>query len=220
MLHHTHLSFKEPLEYREETYHIVLHHSEVTSRHTVEDIHRWHQNKGWAGIGYHFFIDKDGEIYEGRPLDTVGAHAYGHNKMSIGICFEGDFNKEEMNDEQVDASIMLLAILSLAYPESAIDAHKDLTNKDCPGKNFPMERIYENVGLCKMFLKALFGEQVELMMVSNEWRHAHDGMGDEAEEERRHNAPDWFETGNFNYQRFLDLLAEVEEEDWHRLCRE
>ncbi|MBP9550733.1 MAG: hypothetical protein KBE34_02250, partial [Veillonella sp.] len=32
---------------------------------------------GWAGIGYHFVIRKDGTIERGRPLSVVGAHDKG-----------------------------------------------------------------------------------------------------------------------------------------------
>ena len=63
---------------------LVLHHAAATTC-TVEDIHRWHIDNGWSGIGYHFFVRKDGTVYEGRPIDKVGAHAYNYNSISIGI---------------------------------------------------------------------------------------------------------------------------------------
>ena len=49
---------------------------------------------GWAGIGYHFVIRKDGTIERGRPLSVVGAHAQGDNLHTIGICMAGNFEKE------------------------------------------------------------------------------------------------------------------------------
>ena len=48
----------------------------------------------WAGIGYHYYITKDGTIWASRPDCTVGAHASGGNSDSIGICFEGDYDVE------------------------------------------------------------------------------------------------------------------------------
>lgn len=158
MIHQTNLAFSESLVTRTKTSLIVLHHSEVTSPHTVYDVHKWHQKKGWAGIGYHYFISKDGNIYEGRPLDTVGAHTYGYNKESIGVCFEGNFNKEKVSDLQIDASIMLLAILSLAHNNIPIKCHRELVpTKMCPGKLFPIDHILENVRICKKYLVSLFG---------------------------------------------------------------
>nr|WP_243240285.1 N-acetylmuramoyl-L-alanine amidase [[Clostridium] hylemonae] len=74
---------------------IILHHAEA-SNCTVQDIHRWHKNNGWAGIGYHFLVRKDGSIYRGRPEWAVGAHASGSNSDSIGICFEGAYMTETM----------------------------------------------------------------------------------------------------------------------------
>ena len=152
MLHKTNLQFKEKLQFRAEhgTKYIVIHHSEVSTPHTVEDIHRWHQKRGWAGIGYHYVISKDGEIYEGRPSNTVGARVKGHNAESIGVCFEGNFNKEKMKEKQLNASIMLLSWLSIAYANATICGHHQLAKeKTCPGKNFPFDSLMKKINDCK-----------------------------------------------------------------------
>lgn len=47
------------------------------------------RHRGFRDIGYHFYITRDGEIHAGRPLEQVGAHCRGHNRHSIGICYEG-----------------------------------------------------------------------------------------------------------------------------------
>ena len=119
MINGLNLRFNEELKPRAFTDYIILHHSGVKARHTAKDIHQWHKNKGWSGIGYHYFIDKEGNIFECRPRDTVGAHAKGYNENSIGVCFEGDFNKETMTDAQCsDEVIRFLFFLGLTYPES------------------------------------------------------------------------------------------------------
>ena len=142
MLHKLNLEFNEELKPRTTTQYIILHHSEVASSHTAEDIHQWHKNKGWVGIGYHYFVDKEGEVYEGRPRETVGAHTRGHNDESIGVCFEGDFNKESMSEKQENAAIKLLTILSLVYNDAELRTHNDFNpDKNCPGKNFPFNRL-------------------------------------------------------------------------------
>lgn len=56
---------------------------------TVQDIDRWHRQRGFKSIGYHFVIYRDGSIHKGRPLDQIGAHCTGHNANSIGICYIG-----------------------------------------------------------------------------------------------------------------------------------
>lgn len=71
----TNLKFNA-MDIRNKTEQIVLHHSGVTVLQSVETIHNYHKNtNGWSGIGYHFYVRKDGKIYRGRPENTVGAHA-------------------------------------------------------------------------------------------------------------------------------------------------
>lgn len=142
------LTFNKPLETREpgSTRFIILHHSEVSSPHSAADVHHWHQNKGWAGIGYHYFITKKGEVQDGRPPHAVGAHTRGHNFDSIGVCFEGDFNKETLSHEQEQTAVTLLTELCTAYPDAKLRRHSDFSRlKHCPGKNFPFDLIKDLV---------------------------------------------------------------------------
>ena len=126
---------------RDVTNGIVLHHA-AAEKCTADDIHAWHLNNGWAGIGYHFFVRKDGSIYRGRPIDTVGAHTYGENSETIGICFEGNFENEEMPQKQIDAGVELVSWLLEIYPEiTKITKHMDHNATACPGKNFPFDEI-------------------------------------------------------------------------------
>ncbi len=74
---------------------IVIHHVAIPSGDiSSQAIHKAHLKNGWAGIGYHFVIRKDGTIERGRPLSVVGAHAQGDNLHTIGICMAGNFEKE------------------------------------------------------------------------------------------------------------------------------
>ena len=121
---------------------IILHHAEA-SNCTVQDIHRWHLNNGWAGIGYHFFVRKDGTIYRGRPENKLGAHTSNHNTGSLGICFEGSYNKETMPSEQLRAGQELITYLRDKYGllKANVYKHKDFNSTDCPGNNFPYETL-------------------------------------------------------------------------------
>ena len=80
---------------RSKTDYIVLHHAEAV-KCTAQDVHSWHRANGWTGIGYHFFVRKDGTIYRGRPINVVGAHVQGMNSCSVGICAEGDYHTKEI----------------------------------------------------------------------------------------------------------------------------
>lgn len=135
----TNLQFKE-MSTRKTTERIILHHAAATNC-SAEDIHRWHLGNGWSGIGYHFLVRKDGSIYRGRPEEKVGAHAYGSNHNSIGICFEGNFMEEDMPAEQIKAGQELVAYLKNKYNITTVQRHKDVCSTNCPGDKFPFDEI-------------------------------------------------------------------------------
>lgn len=135
----TNLEFRN-LEKRKLTRRVILHHAEA-SNCTAEDIHRWHLNRGWSGAGYHFLVRKDGTIYRLRPEDTVGAHAYGSNYDSIGICFEGKYMEEDMPEAQIKAGQELVAYLKNKYGITTVQRHKDVCATSCPGDRFPFDEI-------------------------------------------------------------------------------
>lgn len=140
----TNLSFGS-MSRRNRTSRIILHHAEASTC-TVQDVHRWHKNNGWAGIGYHFFVRKDGSVYRGRPEGTVGAHASGSNSDSIGICFEGTYMTETMPAAQKAAGKELVAYLKNKYGISKVQAHRDVCATSCPGTNFPFADIAGSSG--------------------------------------------------------------------------
>lgn len=125
---------------RNATTRIILHHAAAVTC-TAQQIHGWHLANGWAGIGYHFFVRKDGTIYRGRPEDVVGAHAGSNNYDSIGVCFEGSFDKEQMGDVQRRAGAELVAYLKERYGISKVQKHSDVNATGCPGAHFPFDAI-------------------------------------------------------------------------------
>ena len=142
------------LSTRAHTDYIALHHAEASTC-TAEQVDRWHKENGWSGIGYHFFVRKDGSIYRGRPLTTMGAHVSGMNNCSIGICAEGKYSTETMPDVQKRAICRLLVYLKdTYYPNAKIVGHKEIGDSDCPGRNYPLEDIKQNY-------RAYAGEEVD-----------------------------------------------------------
>src|SRR5690606_13985203 len=113
---------------------------------TIEDVHRYHQSKGWAGIGYNYWIDFKGNIYEGRGTH-VGSHVEGWNSKTIGIGYQGDFTKQKMTDAQLQAGIELNHHLMTRYglTPSDIIGHCDLAATTCPGPNFRMDELRDGV---------------------------------------------------------------------------
>ncbi len=137
-------SWKGTLQKRVRTDYIIIHHAASVSC-SADDIHRIHvNNNGWTGIGYHFYVRKNGSVYEGRPINTVGAHTENYNSIGVGICFEGNFEKEKMCDAQKSAGNELICYLRNLYPGAEVKKHSDFNATVCPGKNFPFDEIKED----------------------------------------------------------------------------
>ena len=139
-IHDANLKRNGNWSYRSSTSEIILHHAEA-SRASVEDVNSWHIERGWAGIGYHYYVRKDGTIWRGRPEWAVGAHAVGHNDRSIGICCEGAYMTETMPAAQLSALKGLICDIMSRYGNLELLRHKDVNSTDCPGVNFPWAEV-------------------------------------------------------------------------------
>lgn len=105
---------------------------------TVADIDRWHRQRGFAQIGYHYVIYLDGSVHTGRPIATIGAHCAGHNANSIGVCYIGGLSadgkrpKDTRTEAQKQSLIALLRQLRAQFPNAVIHGHRDFAAKACP----------------------------------------------------------------------------------------
>lgn len=126
---------------------IVIHHAAADNA-SPEAIHAWHINNGWAGIGYHFVIRKNGEIHRGRPLWASGANVLNHNWHTIGVCCEGNYHVKGavMPKAQMDALHEVLRYLKSIYPSAAIKFHRDYGGSVCPGDYFPYKEALNYMG--------------------------------------------------------------------------
>ena len=120
---------------------IVIHCSATRAhrRYTVDDCRRDHRNRGFADIGYHYYIARDGVVHAGRPLHTEGAHAHGYNRFSIGVCYEGGLDElgrpaDTPTPAQKHTLRLLLCRLREDYPQARVVGHRDLpgVKKACP----------------------------------------------------------------------------------------
>lgn len=110
-----------------------------------------HRARGFRGIGYHFYITRDGAVYHTRPLHQPGAHAYGFNLHSIGICYEGGLSPEGVPTDtrttfQRAALLELIKTLKEQFPGTAVKGHYQLSasiHKACPC--FDAEKEYGKV---------------------------------------------------------------------------
>lgn len=151
---------------------IVIHCSATPEGLDVRaaDIDREHKKRGFKMIGYHFVIDLDGNIEEGRPLTMNGAHCNTsglsgkpYNSHSIGICYIGGLEattdkndkivakkdkngnfipKDTRTDAQKLALQALVANLTMQYGVTDILGHRDASpDKNGNGKIEPKEFI-------------------------------------------------------------------------------
>lgn len=104
---------------------------------SVADIDRWHRQRGFAGIGYHFVVCLDGTVHKGRPVDQAGAHCKGHNAHSIGVCYVGGLDTnghptDTRTPAQKEALRGLVTALKKQYPHAKVYGHRQFANTDCP----------------------------------------------------------------------------------------
>ena len=106
--------------------------------HTVKDVDTWHRQRGFSGIGYHYLIGINGEVWEGRPIEKAGAHTEGYNSMSIGIAYVGGMDSQMKNPKdtrtqaQKESILRLLKELVIKFPKAEIYGHRDFAKKACP----------------------------------------------------------------------------------------
>ena len=120
---------------------IILHCSATIENadFSSADIKRFHLQRGFKDIGYHYVIRLDGTIETGRNENEIGAHCLGHNKDSLGICYVGGLDlygkpKDTRTFKQKQSLYKLVYKLMLKYniPLIGIYCHNEFTNKSCP----------------------------------------------------------------------------------------
>ena len=117
--------------------------------YSVDTIRKWHLQRGFSDIGYHYIIYRDGSIHMGRDEFVIGAHCKGHNSNSIGICYiggcasDGKTPKDTRTSEQRQSLLKLLKELKVKYPKASIHGHRDFANKACP--SFDATKEYSSI---------------------------------------------------------------------------
>lgn len=118
---------------------IVIHCAATKPNQDIgrAEIDRWHRERGWLGIGYHFVIRRDGRIENGRPVEKVGAHTQGKNATSIGICVVGGLDEKgkpapKFTSQQWVALEDLVRRLTRQFPGASIAGHNEFAAKACP----------------------------------------------------------------------------------------
>lgn len=124
--------------------HITVHHTAVVLAANADAPARarqhqsYHQGLGWPDLAYHYLIDANGHVYEGRPVDAVGDTATDYDPTGhFLVCCEGDFNNQRITAAQYESLIRMLAwgAAEFGVDAVAIQGHRDVAATTCPGDN-------------------------------------------------------------------------------------
>ena len=91
---------------------------------------------GFGDVGYHFLIDPQGRVWQGRPMEWQGAHSDGDNNIAnIGICLLGNFDAERPTAKALRSLEQLIAALGQRHgiPRSRVFGHDHWKATECPG---------------------------------------------------------------------------------------
>lgn len=115
---------------------LIIHCSDTADEKDLSaiDIHKMHLGFGWNGIGYHKIIRRDGEIENGRPEYWIGAHTYGKNNQSLGVCLIG---KKLFTKKQFISLKNIIINWKKKFPNALVRGHNESikTSKTCPNFN-------------------------------------------------------------------------------------
>lgn len=118
-------------------------HSTDSQYGNVATVDRWHKDRGWEGVGYHYVIlncypvpnrwdfkrpdlASDGVIEIGRPESLRGAHARGYNHQSLSIAMVG--KSGALTSKQIESAVALTLDIKKRYPIERVVGHYELTD--------------------------------------------------------------------------------------------
>ena len=134
---------------------IIIHCSATKAGQdfTAADIDRWHRERGFNGIGYHYVVCLDGRLEKGRDISLIGAHCKGWNEHSIGICYIGGLDgngypADTRTNAQKRVLYQLIMDLKREYNVAQVLGHRD-TSPDLNGNG--VIEPYEYVKACPCF---------------------------------------------------------------------
>ena len=135
---------------------------------TATDIDRWHRERGFNGIGYHYVVRLDGKLEKGRDVSLAGAHCKGWNERSVGICYIGGLDAngrpaDTRTNAQKRVLYQIIMDLQWEYNILQVLGHRD-TSPDLNGDG--VIEPYEYVKVCPCFdVKEFLRSGRELLFV-------------------------------------------------------
>lgn len=139
---------------------MTIHHSGVVfeegkdPRAYLQNLQKWSRSeKKWIDLPYHYIIDLDGNVYDGRnpslPGDTNTSYDVNHHLI---ICVLGNYEEQILSESQFEALIKFTTENARKYsvPVENIRTHKDWvpTETVCPGRD--IQRLFDDGTVRKM----------------------------------------------------------------------
>lgn len=120
--------------------HLAIHHSAAPANVTPERVAQYHVGQDWPGIGYHFYVEPDGTIFQTNRLETISYNVYMQNHYLVGICVSGTFTGVVPTPLQIEQTGHLVAWLmqKLNIPLERVWGHKEFPENPtaCPGNDW------------------------------------------------------------------------------------
>lgn len=119
--------------------HVAIHHSATTSGSSSAFANHHVGTLGWAGVGYHVVILKNGTVEINHDLNVVSYHVGGHNSYAVGVCLIGNFTREEPTKEQLESLYNVHEALKKDLPNYQTTlGHREFprTSTQCPAFNY------------------------------------------------------------------------------------
>ncbi|MFN9973694.1 MAG: peptidoglycan recognition family protein, partial [Phycisphaerae bacterium] len=125
---------------------ITIHHDALPSQSLrtqsdaiarLNSVRQSHLREGWADIGYHYVIDPQGRVWEGRPLSFQGAHVKDNNEHNIGVMCMGNFDQQRPSSNQIASLDGFVSVLMRRHriPPNRVYTHQEIMPTRCPGRN-------------------------------------------------------------------------------------
>ncbi len=119
---------------------IAIHCTATQPETSIASIQNyWKNNLGWKNPGYHYIIDRFGNVVNLLPIELVSNGVQGYNSQTINISYVGGIDKngkpkDTRTEAQKQSILKLLKELRIKFPKAKIQGHRDFPNvkKACP----------------------------------------------------------------------------------------
>ncbi len=132
---------------------VFLHCS--ASDHSAHDdiavIKQWHLRRGFHDVGYHYFIQKNGNIQKGRPLANIPAAQSGFNRASLAICLHGLTETSFTTEQFRSLKELCYKIQESHTAPLRFRGHREVSMKTCPVFDYRAILDLDDHGFLKTF---------------------------------------------------------------------